>query len=263
MKSLIAMSLLAMLAVISGGAATAIRIDSDVSVEKHSTKLEGFLSKPQGPGPFPTVVLMHGCGGLIGKVPASLRNHASFFNAHGFAALVLDSFGPRGKSSQCGLNQLGAARYYRSFDAFNTLAYLKTRGYVDPDNVFLVGQSNGGSVALIVAGGGAKFNFPADLRYTAVAAYYPWCGIELDDLVSPLIVFGGGEDDWVPPANCKIQQRSASGEPMEVIVYDGVHHSFDLPIGAVRYRNHTLKGDATATRDSRKRMLDWFTRHMD
>src|SRR5690348_2437235 len=29
--------------------------------------LEGFLYRPEGPGPFPAVVALHGCSGLTGK----------------------------------------------------------------------------------------------------------------------------------------------------------------------------------------------------
>ena len=55
--------------------------------------LEAYLSKPEGAGPFPAVVSMHGCGGLS----HSLRiTEARDLNALGYVSLVVDSFATRG-----------------------------------------------------------------------------------------------------------------------------------------------------------------------
>lgn len=66
--------------------------DSD---RPYQVYLRGELLKPQGPGPFPAVVLMHGCGGWQPAVHYALEAHAEFLSEHGFAVLDLDSFGPR------------------------------------------------------------------------------------------------------------------------------------------------------------------------
>jgi hypothetical protein len=61
----------------------------------------GYLFKPPGAGPFATVILLHGCDGLEWKRPLRagwrlLAGYAERYLAHGYAALVLDSFQPRG-----------------------------------------------------------------------------------------------------------------------------------------------------------------------
>src|SRR5438105_2650861 len=43
--------------------------------------------RPRGDGPFPAVVLLHGCGG----VSPSTRQWGRWFRAHGYVALVVDS----------------------------------------------------------------------------------------------------------------------------------------------------------------------------
>jgi dienelactone hydrolase len=53
--------------------------------------LAGKLTKPQGEGPFPAVVLLHGCGG----VAKSIDSWADKLAGMGYVALVLDAFGPR------------------------------------------------------------------------------------------------------------------------------------------------------------------------
>src|SRR5208283_4249987 len=61
--------------------------------------LKGFLFKPEGEGRHPAVVMMHGCGGAYasnGKLGARHRMWGKYLAAHGYVALMLDSFGPRG-----------------------------------------------------------------------------------------------------------------------------------------------------------------------
>ena len=56
-----------------------------------TTTVDGTLFKPDGAGPFPAVVLLHGCGGI--------RTHfvqwAGAIRDMGYVALLVDSFRPR------------------------------------------------------------------------------------------------------------------------------------------------------------------------
>lgn len=53
----------------------------------------GVLTKPPGDGTFPSVVLLHTCGGLTGHVA---KDWPEFLAAQGHDALAVDSFGSRG-----------------------------------------------------------------------------------------------------------------------------------------------------------------------
>lgn len=60
----------------------------------------GYLFKPAGNGPFPGIIIMHGCDGLEWERPQAaswqlLKGYAQRYVAHGYVALVLDSFAPR------------------------------------------------------------------------------------------------------------------------------------------------------------------------
>lgn len=58
--------------------------------------LTGRLFKPQGNGPFPGVVLMHGCAGIV---PVNTRPQR--LASWGSVAFQVDSFGPRGEKNIC------------------------------------------------------------------------------------------------------------------------------------------------------------------
>jgi dienelactone hydrolase len=67
------------------------------------TELHGLLMKPDGPGPFPAIVSLHGCGGLFkeGALVAREAAWAKLLTAHGYVVLFPDSFGPRGVTTDC------------------------------------------------------------------------------------------------------------------------------------------------------------------
>ncbi len=100
--------------------------------------------KPSGPGPFPVALILHGCGG---KTPF-LETYAQVAVEAGWAAVVVDSFAPRGisplraKLTVC----TGAALHglKRSGDIFAMLAWLEGQDWADAQRVFLAGWSHGG-----------------------------------------------------------------------------------------------------------------------
>ncbi len=217
-----------------------------------SIELTGQFSRPPGVSKVPAVILMHGCSGLGPAVRAALGEHARHLVRNGFAALVLDSFGPRriaGGWVCKGFGRLAQARSYRLKDARDAAKWLKARPDIDGRNIFVMGQSNGGSVALRAAAAGG---------FRAVAAYYPWCGAASGNR-APLIVFGGGLDDWVPPDACKKRQQSAR---YRYVHYANAAHSFDVNSGLTRYLGYRIGYNHAATRDSRTKMLRFFRQHM-
>lgn len=231
-----------------------------------NVKLRADISKPEGDGPFPAVVLMHGCGGWQPAVRHAMRAYADYLVGHGFVVLDLDSFGPRniGGGKVCeSIKSQQDALDYRTSDAYDALKYLRGLSYVDGSNVFLMGQSNGGSVAINVAKGDIPPGTKAvDGGYRAVAAYYPWCGsfggrrVELE---SPLMVFAGTDDDWTPASEC--QRVTSTKADLQVKTYPGAAHSFDLNIMPQRYLGKLLGHNKEAAEDSRERMLTFFIEH--
>lgn len=236
----------------AAAASKRIKFGASSQWKGRSIELTGRLYRPSGMAKVPVVILMHGCSGLRFGVTASLHAHANTLNRNGFAALILDSFGPRGVAGGwvCkGLDRLADARIYRLRDAKDAARWLKSQPDIDARNVFLMGQSNGGSVALRAAAAGG---------FRAVAAYYPWCGAASGNRI-PLIVFGGGRDDWVPPDKCGRRPQSAK---YNFVLYPDAAHSFDVRSLVKIYLGHRIGYDAAATADSRRRMIAFFRKHM-
>lgn len=224
-------------------------------------QLKGELFRPQGNGPFPAVVLMHGCGGWQPAARFALRQHAQRLSQGGYVVLNLDSFGPRGLSGNrmCPNNTLlQRALDYRTSDAFDALRYLQSLDFVDPQNVFLMGQSNGGSVAIKAAQASEHRRRAGDIPgFRGAVAYYPWCGgFGRVSLGAPLLVFAGGRDDWVSADECR--RMSARGAELDVIVYPDAAHSFDLQVMQHRFHGYLIGHHPAAANDSSARMLSFF-----
>src|SRR5579862_7897300 len=79
-------------------------LPKQVEIPSGSVPLRAQLFKPDGEGPFPTVIALHGCGGLAGRAEPVLpryREWAEQFVKDGKAVLLPDSFGSRGLGPQC------------------------------------------------------------------------------------------------------------------------------------------------------------------
>ena len=68
-----------------------------VDAARPTDTLRGLLVVPEGEGPFPAVVLLHGCRGVL----PSHRGWAQWLARQGFVALLVDSFLTRNAVSVC------------------------------------------------------------------------------------------------------------------------------------------------------------------
>lgn len=243
-----------------------VRFPATTPARATPVSLVAEIYRPGGRGRFPAVVMMHGCGGWQAAVQYALREHATFLRDNGFVVLNLDSFGPRGVGGgeACeNVPELTAALRYRTQDAFDALRYLRMLDYVDSERVFLMGQSNGGSVAMLAALAGASRTMMGnDTGFRGVVAFYPWCsayGTARPQLEAPLLVLAGGRDDWTPPGDC--QRLRSWGAQLRVTVYPNAVHSFDVLAPEHRYLGHLVGYDAAAAQDGRRAMLAFFGEH--
>ena len=226
--------------------------------------IQGYLAKPEGAGPFPAVIALHGCAGMP---DTTKRKLADELVAWGYVILLVDSFGTRGIDQAC--SGVSAIALKRISDAYGALAFLAGQTFVDPQRVAAVGFSQGGWVALFVAEANSfePFVGPSNLRFRAVVALYPICKWAMGRLVIPTLILIGALDDWTPAANCseKIDAWGTGGPPIELVVYPGVHHSFyyqDLQPGRTMF-GHWLEYNAEAATDASRRMREFLNRHLN
>jgi len=127
--------------------------DEDVSYENkvQNVTLAATLTIPQGKGPFPAVVLITGSGpqdrdeSLLGHKPFLVLS--DYLTRHGIAVLRADDRGT-GKSTG---NFATATTADFATDTEAGIAYLKTRPEVNPKKIGLIGHSEGGIIAPMVA----------------------------------------------------------------------------------------------------------------
>lgn len=223
--------------------------------------LAAWLAKPKGDGPFPAVVLLHGCTGLERDTPhrtvwRGLGRHAALLNDDGYVTLIVDSFGPRGIADACERPRLSEqANDARA--AFDRLASLP---FVDASRVGAVGFSHGGTTALSLAAGVRGGAGSGTNGYAAYVAYYPYCRTVFVD--RPVLILIGARDDWTPAPLCRSLSRR-NEDMITLTVYPDAYHSFDLPIGgSFVFKGHRVEENVAARRDSQARMLAFFGAHL-
>jgi dienelactone hydrolase len=242
--------------------------------------------KPEGPGPFPAIVILHDCSGLGPRSSGSPKRWSDELVARGYATILPDSFTPRGHAGGiCTVPPLqrnsGVTPTERANDAYAALAYLRTLPYVDGNRVGVMGGSHGGASTLAtMVAPQAK-----DKGFLAAVALYPACALNVggwhENLTgdyapaAPVQILIGEIDDWTPAENCRRLADAAqkAGHPVTIKVYPGAHHSFDSA-NPVRYvatrvnpnapgrRGATTGGQAVAWADSLREVVAFFGRYL-
>jgi dienelactone hydrolase len=239
-------------------AAAAQLVEFSAPAGTASNKLLGYLAKPAGAGPFPAVVILHGCGGLL---PQNILM-AEQLKSWGYVALAIDSLGSRGWSNNC----LGGFLNDQPVDAYSGLNFLVAQNFVDPDRIGLLGYSMGGGAAMVaVERGRIEQSFPRKFR--AVIAYYPGrCEGSSGIMMAPTLILIGALDDWTPVQACQelVKRASDAGVTIDIVVYPNAYHAFDIPeLGpGRRYMNHWLEYDESATKDALTQTRRFLDEHL-
>jgi dienelactone hydrolase len=243
----------ALVASLNGAAVAApewVRLESaDADLTKGAaTTLNAVVFRPEGKGPFPAVVALHGCGGLGSSKQGSKAEPISARHQDwgvrlaglGFIVVMPDSFGSRGLESQCtNSSRTVLPGRERIRDAAGARLWLQALPDVDKTQVSLLGWSNGGSTVLYAVSRTAiKFPGP-DFR--KAVAFYPGCRTPAErGLISrlPLLILIGLADNWTPAAPCRdyAAKATAAGSTISFITYDNAYHDFDYPNLPIRER---------------------------
>jgi len=249
-----------------------------VEIPLSSGVLHAQLFKPDGAGPFPTVIALHGCGGLgshSDSVQPRYRDWAERLLKSGNAVLLPDSYGSRELGPQCRVKDIHVkARRERVTDIAASRAWLMKQNWVARDRVSLIGWANGASALLwAVRPQSAARDAVPDFR--AAIAFYPDCrisaGLGWSTRVPTLVLIGANDDVSSPPA-CRQMVDGAHGRSAlaRIVVYPGAYHDFDranTPLhatsgssdAAVPEHGH-LGTDSEARNESQKEVAAWLSR---
>ncbi|MEM9839585.1 MAG: dienelactone hydrolase family protein [Pseudomonadota bacterium] len=225
---------------------------SSDTVEERSAFLEPnyAIHLPEGEGPFPTVLLFHGCGGLVGENgPKQIMDrYAKAANDVGYAAIVVDSFGPREISFDravrrvCSGLQLRGAR--RAGDVIASLAFAETQDFAKPDAFVLAGWSHGGWSVMEAMIMDLSDTWAPGLRAPSPKIYdqvhgvyltYPYCGFPSRARKRgwakpiPTQIIEAGQDVVAKEGPCHeaFDRMTESGVPVNLITFEEATHAFD------------------------------------
>jgi dienelactone hydrolase len=216
-------------------AAQGLRVDdTTVGGPRSGKPVELYL--PQGAAPTAAVVVLHGCDG----VGPHYREWADRLAQWGYAALLIDSFNPRGFQQVCNHGELVPPEL-QAADAFAGAAYLRARPDLHIQRVGVIGFSHGGWAVLkaVLAGIARPANQPP---FAAAVAYYPGCDPPGSPLETDTLILIGSADDWTPVRRCERWRGmvNANGHTIAMTVYPDAFHGFDALVGPHRYAGHTV-----------------------
>jgi dienelactone hydrolase len=272
------LTLVAVTCAVAGRAdAAALPAPRQVDIPAPNLTLHAQLYKPDGDGPFSTVIALHGCGGLGGHAEAVLpryRDWAEQLLKAGYAVLLPDSYSSRELGPQCRVRERRVlARRERVADIVAARRWLAQQSWVAADRVSLIGWANGASALLWAVRPQSARNDGPDFR--SAIAFYPDCRISVGlgwSARVPTLLLIGAKDDVSSPSACRQMIEGARGRSAltRIEVYPGAPHEFDranLPLHAIGAnadaalpeRGH-IGTDADARTDSQKRVAEWLAR---
>ena len=223
-----------MILVLSGFAGTSVEFDSaDVPPSKFKIRLakqnglpvpdgtpglpvKATLTRPDGKGPFPAIVMFSTEGGWK-DTPQHWRKR---LNDWGYVTLEIGSEtdGPRSWEPT---NQV--------LDAIGALTYLRKVSYVDSDRVAVMGWSLGANTALWAIDA-SSWAGDREYRFRAAVAIYPSCE-SVGKFFSPALIISAELDDIAKPSGCeRLVNSIPSGSSVPTLkIIPGAFHWFDLP----------------------------------
>jgi len=207
-------------------ASTTVKVGMNQNMNAH-------LLTPDGPGPYPAILLMHTSGGLQ---PGDLE-YAKRLLQEGYVVLVplyLEAYGIQLKTRQLTFTTHAQAVYA---DFVASLHFLKRHEKVDGKKLGAIGFSNGGYFALWLA---------ATRQVRAGISYYgALSGAGTDTQLSrfrevfngtsaPVLVLHGTDDSTVPVSVAvRLGALPTSAQsPHELHQYAGAEHRFERDRGA-------------------------------
>ncbi len=128
--------------------------ESDVSIDNMGHNIVGTLAMPEGEGPFPVVLLLHGFTGtrhelpVLGTEDTMFSRSARWLGERGVASLRIDFIGS-GDSDGAWEDTTFSGQIS---DAIAALDYLEMMEGVDSGRISILGLSQGGLVAASAAG---------------------------------------------------------------------------------------------------------------
>ena len=197
--------------------------------------------RPGGPGPFPAILFVSGCGGFAADGTAQgYAGLAEGWKGKGYVVAFVDYLAARGAHLCSGYISPGDV----GRDVLAAAGALQTRDFIARARISAFGWSFGGA-AVLAALAAVEPGQTSPLQ--SVVAYSPVCrGVRPWSAGLPVLGLIGADDDVALPGPCRrLFARLPPDLPLQQRVYPNAGHVFNLP-GA---RGYNAAAAATAARD--------------
>jgi carboxymethylenebutenolidase len=209
------------------------RIDSVTNVTvpgiNGEPDVKAYVAKPDGTGPFPTVIMIHEFFGLNESIVGKAEGLAQ----EGYYVIAPDTF--RGSTTSWIPRAIYQVITNKSeqvnVDLDSVYAWLESQPEVDAERIGIVGFCYGGRTSLLYS-----------LHNNSIAATAVFYGSPetdpnvLKSLPGPVLGIFGGADMTIPEAEVKAFMRGLNdaGIPNDITIYDGQPHAFVTDIQSIR-----------------------------
>jgi dienelactone hydrolase len=237
--------------------------------EVQGLNLAGMLFMPEGEGPFPAVVMIHGAGTSV-RDNTWYLTPADYLQKNGVVVLLPDK---RGSEKSEG-NWRTSSYEDLATDTVAAVEFLKTQNMVDVSKVGIMGMSQGGQISPYVAHLSPDVDFLVDVTGTSLNSYdvlhyeetnnlremgflpivsdliaYPstwvlrkfrqkefWDAVGnfdalpyWEELSVPALMMYGSDDPNVPAEASKARLEKLGKDNIEVKIYEGSGHALQDP----------------------------------
>ena len=219
-----------------------------VSFQGERDRLEGYIARPEGDGPFPGVVVIHEAFGLNENIQEISRRFAD----EGYVAFAIDLFTGRNRAvcmaRFMGGMLRGTPERFGIGDLKAALSVLTEQPSVDGERVGAIGFCMGGGFAVAWA--------CTDDRLKAIAPFYGVNPRPLEAVARSCPVVGSypGKDFTARSGRKLDAELGRHGVPRDIKVYRGVRHSF--------FNDRGRSYDPTASEDAWRRTIAFFEEHL-
>lgn len=242
-------------------------VEEAISIDNGNYEIPGILTMPSNVGEnekVPAVVLLHGTGGEKNELADIYKRIADKLAENGYASLRIDFIG--GGDSKVPYVENNIADSVA--DTMNAIEYLSSNSKIDTDRIGVLGYSQGGRIAQIVAGqndkvkavatwASASANGPENfemffeheeeaMENGSIVVTMPW-GAQLETgkkwfeamrasramdeiakFTGPLLAVNGSEDPIIQPIESRKLIMNAGSTDATLRIIEGVDHSFGL-----------------------------------
>lgn len=207
------------------------------------------VTRPDGDGPFPVVIMMHGCGG-----PRPFLDETSEVAVHAGAAVInVDSYRPRRISRVAALATVcTGARLQgreRAGDLYAAVAWARQQSWADRTRIGAVGWSHGAWTIMdaLALRSGAEMRRATRLDdlpdeplagLSATLIVYPYTGVgsyagRRDWRLAPRSTAIVAQHDYIVGQTRGTLERQRLRSPsLDIVLFEGATHAFEDPLAS-------------------------------